>query len=592
MPNDQSLLSLLLVLILANITDFFTNFITMSNNTRKIVEGLNAKVSIPLYPFLLSCIWFGISLIINPLGDFPLNDDWSYAYSVRQLVEKGEISFSNWPAMTLISQTLWGALFCSIFGFSFTVLRISTLFGAWIGIIWLYKLLKEMDVKPQIAFFYTLLWVFNPLYLNLSYSFMTDIHFSTFCIGTFYAVVMHIKYGNPKYWLLATLLCIGALLVRQFGLVLPLGLSLTYAISNFPNWKKAKYWVYTAFPIVSTVLVLAAYNYWRGKYFGFPPSYGQSGILLESIKSGAWESQFKERLGIFGVMMGIFLFPAIGVLLQTTLKEINYKVILLYIFISISIAFYVFYPYWDNLIIGNIFWNIGLGPELTRDIYHHLHHNEKVGSGLWAAIKILGILGGTFWICYIIGTFFFGQRSRWFALQLGAAFAWLAYGCLLALSNNCFDRYAIPMFAFATIILAPTLSKLSSLSISPKRIRLAYYVGGLLLFIYAWFGITATHDFLAFNRTRKQATDYLMQTLKKSPREIDGGFEFNGWHLYQASLTPGLGSKNKSWWWVEKDDYIIAASSNKIDGYTLLKPFSFNRWLPMKTDTVFILHPK
>ena len=44
--------------------------------------------------------------------------------------------------------------------------------------------------------------------------------------------------------------------------------------------------------------------------------------------------------------------------------------------------------------------------------------------------------------------------------------------------------------------------------------------------------IGATHDYLSWNRVRWQALHNLMQEPQISPNDIDGGFEFNGWYLY------------------------------------------------------------
>ena len=59
----------------------------------------------------LTALWILTALLVNPLGDFPLNDDWAYAWSVRQLLERGEFLISDWAAANLLTQVMWGALF-------------------------------------------------------------------------------------------------------------------------------------------------------------------------------------------------------------------------------------------------------------------------------------------------------------------------------------------------------------------------------------------------------------------------------------------------------------------------------------------------
>ena len=129
------------------------------------------------YFIILVLLWVISALIINPIGEFPLNDDWAYAKSVFILCQKGEIYFGNWPAMTLIAQILYGAAFCKIFGLSFTVLRISVLLLGLAGIIAFYFLSLKFTRNSLFSFISSALIGFNPLYFSLCYTFMTDVPF-------------------------------------------------------------------------------------------------------------------------------------------------------------------------------------------------------------------------------------------------------------------------------------------------------------------------------------------------------------------------------------------------------------------------------
>lgn len=57
--------------------------------------------------------WIVLVLLVNVRGNFPLNDDWSYSYSVKTLVEDGKLELTGWISMPVISQIYWGSLFCS-----------------------------------------------------------------------------------------------------------------------------------------------------------------------------------------------------------------------------------------------------------------------------------------------------------------------------------------------------------------------------------------------------------------------------------------------------------------------------------------------
>lgn len=78
--------------------------------------------------------WIVLVLLVNVRGNFPLNDDWSYSYSVKTLVEDGKLELTGWISMPVISQIYWGSLFCSTGDFSFEILRLSTLVLSVVGI--------------------------------------------------------------------------------------------------------------------------------------------------------------------------------------------------------------------------------------------------------------------------------------------------------------------------------------------------------------------------------------------------------------------------------------------------------------------------
>src|SRR5207302_5473236 len=66
-------------------------------------------------------LWGLMEVLIDPVGDFPLNDDWAYGLPVKWLVEEGRVRFTETYA-TLITHVFWGGLFAYLAGFSFPVL--------------------------------------------------------------------------------------------------------------------------------------------------------------------------------------------------------------------------------------------------------------------------------------------------------------------------------------------------------------------------------------------------------------------------------------------------------------------------------------
>src|SRR5689334_10088256 len=100
--------------------------IHMNKETRQTFFFLQANADLTNI-CLITILWVFMVILVNPIGDFPLNDDWAYGWTVKTLLETGSFVLSDWTAANLLPQALWGILFCLPFGFSFTALRFSTL---------------------------------------------------------------------------------------------------------------------------------------------------------------------------------------------------------------------------------------------------------------------------------------------------------------------------------------------------------------------------------------------------------------------------------------------------------------------------------
>ena len=154
------------------------------------------------FQFLILIIFILCEVIVNPIGEFPLNDDWSYAKSVLILLKDGHLNIGNWCAMTLASHLLWGFLFIKCFGFSFTVLRLSTLVSSLIGLLTLNKLVSSISQNKILGLIASLTLLFNPIYFNLSNTFMTDVNFNTLLILAAYFSYLFFEERKPIYFFL------------------------------------------------------------------------------------------------------------------------------------------------------------------------------------------------------------------------------------------------------------------------------------------------------------------------------------------------------------------------------------------------------
>ncbi|MBL7930806.1 MAG: glycosyltransferase family 39 protein, partial [Bacteroidia bacterium] len=169
----------------------------------------------------LFAVYLLCEIIVYPLGEFPLNDDWAYTKALNTFTTRHEINIGTWPAMTLLSQILWGSVFTEIFGFSFFALRFSTLVSSFIGLVFLYKTLHQLTGERKLSFLGSTALLFNPLYFNLSNTFMTDVNFNTLMLIGIYSCFDYFRFQKNSALIWISVVSILLVLLRQYGILLP-----------------------------------------------------------------------------------------------------------------------------------------------------------------------------------------------------------------------------------------------------------------------------------------------------------------------------------------------------------------------------------
>ena len=534
-------------------------------------------------PILIGVLWLLLFIIVNPIGEFPLNDDWAFSKNVYYLVEQGILKFSDWPAMTLIVQTLIGALVCSIFGFSFTILRFSTIFMGFLGIIFTYLLINELTNNKKMATIGTLLVAINPLFFSLSATFMTDVYFYTFEVVSFLFFFKFIKVDHVKLLIIATVLSIGATLIRQIGILIPLSFAITYLYRKNFNVKVI---LIASLPFIFTLTSLTLYNKWYDLTQGARPDYGTIGAILEKAKKIS-ELFFLifMRTGYILTYVGFFLLPLLLINLKkrweilSRKNKIKSSIITLLFILPIA-------RMWNEIPVGGIIHNFGLGSKTLRDIFFLGLNNESIlSSSTWKIFVLIALVGALLLVFTIISSLLNRNKimiTNQFAsirkIKMMAIIFIFLYSAILFLSDYYFDRYILSFIPVMIIAVLPIFNY------SINKISILFTIGFIIGL--GAFSTMATHDYLAWNRARWQALNDLTIKEKISPKYIDGGFEFNGWYM-PGKYTEKEKNKKKSWWWVDKDDYIITFGS--IPNYTTIKKYPFDAFLGNKHQSIFVL---
>lgn len=523
------------------------------------------------YPLLLTLIWLAVMFLVGVSGEFPLNDDWAYAHNVYHLSEHNTIKFSDWPAMTLLAQMYWGALFTKLFGFSFVVLRISTLVIGWIGVLAFFQLIFDQTKQERFAFLASLALVFNPLFFSLSYSFMTDVPFLSVAILSLLFFNRALENGHWKNIFLGTLFAIITILIRQLGIIVPFFFLVAFIHKKGFNIRA----ILTALsPFLLTFLVHQLATWWRVNYYGVPPNFGKIEQLLEGIWNGYFFSNLSWRPGILLVYCGYFILPISLLVVPTLWKKATnlHRGVVLSV---ISLFIIAYSSAWNLIPVGNIFYDFGLGPKVLKDSFDGANISPLLPNWGLTAFKSIGFVAASLLLAVFTLIFFQNRQTKGY---LGNWAAILGYAAFLHISPFFFDRYYLFLFPFLIALAIPK----NIAAISPKwwKISLASIA------IYALFSVGLTHDYLSWNRARWQALYTLVEVEKISPKQIDGGFEFNGW--YQTKKERGSGEKGEpSWWFVDQDDYVI--SFGPIAGYVPYKSYPYSNWLPYRTDSIYVI---
>ena len=165
--------------------------------------------------------------LIPPQHGYPVMDDYLYAASVQGMLRTGTFIMPGMSQANLVGLVVWGAVWAQVLGFSFTTLTYAVLALALLGLVAFYGCARELGVSPGGALLGTVLLGGNPMWLHLSYTFMTDVPFLALVLAATYCYLRGFKtavsHRGAVLWLvLGGLLSGWAFLIRQFGVLVPL----------------------------------------------------------------------------------------------------------------------------------------------------------------------------------------------------------------------------------------------------------------------------------------------------------------------------------------------------------------------------------
>lgn len=542
---------------------------------------------------LIVLLWLLTIVVVNPAGNFPLVDDWAFGRSVRHLLQTGQYDSLGWGYMTLVTNVLWGALFCLPDGFSYTSLRLSTLLASLGCLIGTYVLMRNWQQPRWFALLVVLVLGFNPVYLAMSFSFMTDVPFTALCVWTSVFFIQALQTSSGPRTRLATALAIVTTLSRQLALAIPLAFAVAEVFKSRLTVRVA---------LRALLPALACFGAYLLAYQS-----GVIGIKVDKlILNSLPDLQRLYKILIHNtystlIHLGLFLLP-VTLLVAGRLRHAPRVRVLVGVGIGAAIVILLLGArmyYGDEILLPlfhNILVNSGVGPTIIRDVFLlKLDNMRALPAGFWMTVSAMGIGGAilliavlTLPIWELLSRLRTGERRSEDAIRIFALVTIALYFLLLMPAPLYFDRYVIPMMPFIVVAMVrpatnPTENSERFSIGSIPALRAAAFT---LVAAFAVFAVAGTRDYLMWNRLRWTALDELMRD-GVSPTEIDGGFEFNGFYVYQPPFVRPRPDSSISPWWVRRDTYQIAFGP--VPGYTVVRKYTYQHWLPWHVQTVVIL---
>lgn len=503
-------------------------------------------------------VWLVLILIINPIGDFPLNDDWCYGKSVKTLTEKGYLKLYNWGEMTLVGHVFWGYFFTKIFGFSFTILRFSTLIMGYATLIGTYNLCKLANISRWITLVGVLLCMMNPIFLSLSFSFMTDIPFMCVVIWAFYffAKALHTNKWQPIVW--AIVFCCWAFLIRQLAWVFPIVWLITVLLvkkRNLQNLRKA------IVPLVVLFVFSMVFNYIMETNGLLQERYNSKfNLLLHNIVNLNMTILINSVSYFFRVMayLGLFGLP-IHLLYFNRYRFRGDKIIA--IIWTAFVTFFLLKTGKELPSLDNIWIDFGVGPTTLHD---HLGNftsspEPRAPKLFLQIITAIGVLSSTALVFHIrrlaIGFF----KKTTLSPLIMFAFVFSVTYLTPFLIVGVYDRYLLPLFPIVIVFLG------TNASIKPnKKLQYSTYV---CIVLFSLFSICAVHDHLSWNRVRWQVLNELTETIPKN--QIQGGVEYVTWNFFS--------DEQEKWW--ENVETVYSLVFKPDDNQEIIRKYKYERWL-------------
>jgi Dolichyl-phosphate-mannose-protein mannosyltransferase len=581
----------------------------LSLNLKRLWQyAVDRAIALPLAGLLLILV-----LVTSPVGEFPLNDDWIYSKTVQHLLETGQYKAHPYLNATLIAQSYWGAMFCKIFGFRFTVLRISTLVLAFVNAWAVAKSGIVLGFSRNLALLCGAMVATSPLVLQLSYSFMTDVPFLAMSNLSGFFFLKALRYPRPQLIAWGSVTAALAFFVRQFGILLAIAFVITAA---WLVWRKRYVWT-----SAMTVAILMPWLAAIGLYVGWGNALTSETPILEVPKSYAGPLLDALRhvpvamcyLGLFALPLGI---GRIAQMIRGREGWSGRRKFVLIGFCGFSVFTFWFpqilyglsnlifrrdapwlrqYPVRMPLIMYRSLLDLGLGPLQLPD--PQFKPTVQLGEWWWILTVPVVMVAGLLFVALIdrgwSGCMYKPSGLQQNPIHQNQDLFLVSWAVLsLAATYNPFravlvDRYLLVALVPFILLLGRDLMQHP---LNLKRALKPIMIGTMAIAI---FSIASLQEYMDWNRTAWVAHHKLETKYHVDSKVIEGIDTYNGWFNSEAYM---VAHNTRSWWdaveegkspWVLDNQYVVASTEPR-SGYQVLERIPYFSWLGWKERKIVL----
>lgn len=516
---------------------------------------------------ILPVVFIAAVFVVDPRGDFPLNDDWGVGFTTFTLLQTGRVQFTPFASATAYLQFLWGALWATAFGQTFTVLRISTLVLSLGSTLIAFSLLRRAGARLELAFFGAAALLFHPLFFWASFTSMTHVPFVFLSLVALAMFVRAAEAGseeprnprNENIWLaLAFVATVASFFTRQFAVLNALA---PFIVALLLRRKKLAATYAAALAVFALLVVSGVLIGSQKELVLHRPNLTGLALRATHYIYFNWQNAalfFAAPLLLFLLSRGRPRLPRVVLVISA----IGFALVAWRMTARVGMPI----PYLNS---GNVFTDFGLGPPTLRDVFTlRIPHPFALPWLVKVLLMIVTTIGAAVALSLTI------RSLREDDLLIRYCAMYLLCATLVAAGMSIyFDRYSIDTtwpFVLMLVLLAQRA----------RITRLATVAASTMLAVAIVFAISGTAEYLAWNRARWEAYSYL-RAHGVTLNQMDGGYEINA----LLALRAGRKDLGKRGVGVIDDQYILTFNRD-VRGYQLLRAFPYERWFGLSEGAV------